>query len=104
MFSALAMAASSTLESSRLALFGVKARTRLASSTCWPRISAATWLSFGELMRRYFAPAVACPVTSLLARAIYFNLVLRSVWCPWVRKVRVGANSPSLWPTIDSVT
>ena len=22
----------------------------------------------------------------------------------WLRKVRVGANSPSLWPTIDSVT
>src|SRR5207237_1624603 len=30
-------------------------------------------------------------------------LVLRS-WPAWNRKVRVGANSPSLWPTIDSVT
>ena len=25
-------------------------------------------------------------------------------WPAWNRKVRVGANSPSLWPTIDSVT
>ena len=25
-------------------------------------------------------------------------------WPAWERKVRVGANSPSLWPTIDSVT
>src|ERR687892_131626 len=33
----------------------------------------------------------------------YFSDVLRSVWWPWVRKIRVGANSPSLWPTIDSV-
>ena len=24
-------------------------------------------------------------------------------WPAWCRKVRVGANSPSLWPTIDSV-
>src|SRR5207237_3199025 len=30
-------------------------------------------------------------------------LVLRS-WPAWNRKVRVGANSPSLWPTMDSVT
>src|SRR6266508_6894932 len=34
----------------------------------------------------------------------HLSVVLRSVWCPLVLKIRVTANSPSLWPTIDSVT
>ena len=32
----------------------------------------------------------------------YLRAVDRSVCEPCARKVRVGANSPSLWPTIDS--
>src|SRR3954468_20161181 len=34
----------------------------------------------------------------------YLSDVLRSVWWPWVRNTRVGANSPSLCPTMDSET
>src|SRR4030095_4709656 len=33
---------------------------------------------------------------------LFFTSALRSPEC--ARNVRVGANSPSLWPTIDSVT
>jgi hypothetical protein len=33
----------------------------------------------------------------------YLRAVDRADLPPWARKVRVGANSPSLWPTISSV-
>src|SRR6202043_2007155 len=36
--------------------------------------------------------------------AAYFSAELRSVWCPWPRYRLVAANSPSLCPTMASVT
>src|SRR5207302_1906847 len=40
-----------------------------------------------------------------LSRFTSCTIYLRAArsWPAWYRKVRVGANSPSLWPTIDSV-
>src|SRR5437762_1359295 len=70
--SALAMALSSTFDRWWLAAFGVNARIRRASSTCFPRISAATTRILLALTRTYRAPAVAPCLISPACLAIPF--------------------------------
>src|ERR671916_908551 len=47
-------------------------------------------------------PRLARGYADELGDGLHRRLAVRSL-LTWVRKVRVGANSPSLWPTIDSV-
>ena len=65
---------------------------RRASSTCWPRMRSTTRRIFRGEVRTYF----------MVARASTYLTPLRRSSLACERNVRVGANSPSLCPTIDS--
>ena len=78
--------------------------TRRASSTCRPRIKSTTWRAFVGEIRMNFAVAMASYASGAIFVVNYFTLVVRSADPPCVRKARVWANSPSLCPTIVSVT
>ena len=67
---------------------------------------AAALLAAGFFAAGFFAaPSLSWPaLVSFLSSAISYSLSEAEPAPEWARKVRVGANSPSLWPTIDSET
>src|SRR5947209_18975847 len=75
-----------------------------AAPAFWPRIRSTTRRAFWGDTRMYLASALAC-ISILRCRPRYAGFELFSVAafteCPL--KVRVGENSPSLWPTMFSV-
>ena len=66
-----------------------------ASATDLPRIRSPRLPALRGETRTYLAVALTMP---------YFLFMRRSLLPPCPRKVRVSANSPSLWPTMLSVT
>jgi hypothetical protein len=92
--SALAIADSSTLSTSSAPFFGMKRSCEIALPTGLPRTTSATRRHFCGEMRAYLILAVTC-MTLCPPRPCL------SPPCPL--KVRVGANSPSLCPTMFSV-
>src|SRR5687768_11205088 len=95
LFSAFAIADSSTLRTSAAPFFGVKRSVESACPTGCPRTMSATSRHFCGEMRAYLSLAATCMTYSGAA-------ALRSP--EWPLKVRVGANSPSLCPTMFSDT
>ena len=81
------------------AALGVNLRIAIALAASTPRIRSRTILTLRGEMRRNFKVALASIVQTPFAA--YFLVVLAPAW---PLKVRVGANSPSLCPTISSVT
>ena len=83
----------------------LRAKRRVASAlfTSRPRIKSITRPAFWAEVRMYFA--VACAWTGIYAPAFAAGATDAAlslfVVCPL--NVRVGANSPSLWPTMFSV-
>ena len=73
----------------------IEAHIASASSTGRPFISGTICLNFLGVILIYLAVA--------LAIIFYVNSVDTSVAAPCFLNVLVGANSPSLWPTIFSV-
>src|SRR5262245_4955002 len=107
LFSALAMAEFSTLRTSWAMRFLEKVSSLTAEAAFLPRIVAATRSSLRGLTRMVRNTALASlsawrrVLDGLLIAGYSFATFLSPEW-PW--KVRVGENSPSLWPTISSVT
>src|SRR5215472_1025704 len=99
MWSALAIALASTLPTGSLAACGENSRTACAWSAGSPRIRSTTRRAFRGVTRTYRALALA----SIWFVPFQAYRRLRRSSLTWLRKVRVGANSPSLCPTIDSV-
>ena len=75
-----------------------------ASSTGMPRTWSATRRALRGATRtnRAFARTIGASGCLSDAAATGYRSLLPLP--EWARKVRVGANSPSLWPTIDSET
>ena len=99
--SAFATAERSTFSMSRATARCVKASTVRASGTLRPRMCSSTSRALRGGRRAPTSPARARPASlspSPLTR--FFTCALRSP--AWPRNVRVGANSPSLCPTICS--
>src|SRR5512139_1828931 len=82
--------------------FFARERIVRASETPFPRIRSTTRRAFLGETRMNRAVAVASIAFALLPRCYFFTLALRSPEWPW--NVRVGENSPSLCPTMFSVT
>jgi hypothetical protein len=99
LFSALAAALLIVRAISLAAFWGMYSRIDSARETGLPRTRSITGRTLVAEMRTDLVIAFACMV------ALYFTLPRLSAFLPpWPRKVRVGANSPSLWPTMFSVT
>src|SRR5581483_6721581 len=97
--SALATAERSTFSMCRAATCGECCRSARASPTVRPRTRLATRRALRGDSRRKRPMAFVS-----MAPSRYLSAVDFSVCEPWARNVRVGANSPSLWPTMFSVT
>src|SRR3990170_33761 len=95
--SALAMADYNVLRSSLAAFFWLNSRTSIARATGNPRMRSATSRPFCGESRAYFITAVAC-------MTYFFSSVVALRVPECTLKLRVAANSPSLWPTMFSVT
>ncbi len=107
LFSALATADCNVFLTSRAMRLRLKVRSASAADTFLPRINWATRLSFCGEMRMVLVRAFASLVDNgrsrfglPMAQAL-FAFLSPAVW-PW--KVRVGANSPNLCPTMSSLT
>ena len=96
--SALAIALSSAFLMMPAAFFGVNVRMFSASSTFLPRTRSATSRPLSADRR---TPRTLARV-SMIVIVLYFLDAFLSAG--WPLKVRVSANSPSLWPTIWSLT
>jgi hypothetical protein len=88
------------------ARFFVNRKIASAWLTSLPRIISTTSRAFCADPRKYLALAVASISDFLyLAGGADATLLAFSTFVPeWPLNVRVGANSPSLWPTMFSVT
>ncbi len=91
--------------------FGREAqRSSCACSTCSPRISRAPGPPCAARSARTgdgsgFHCSSLAPVPAAPARSLrYLRTDVSCPTCACPRKIRVGANSPSLWPTMFSVT
>src|SRR3990170_4773515 len=100
---AFARAESSTFRTVRAdALFASRRMVR-ASSILFPRIRSTTSRAFlGETRTNLSVAFASIGLRPPRRPAYFFTLAFRSPEWPW--KVRVGENSPSLWPTMFSVT
>ncbi len=74
-----------------------------ASPTDFPRIASATYLTFRGAIRIYLYFAMAVATFNSLTLT-YFLVDFSTFEPPWDLKSLVGENSPSLWPTMFSVT
>ena len=63
---------------------------------------AAGFLAAGFAAGFFAAGFFAWSFSVFFSSATGYSLSLAEPAPEWARKVRVGANSPSLWPTIDS--
>ena len=99
--SALAIAESSSFNTSSAASFSHSCSTRLGVVD---RQAAHEVEHLADLVRRDVQVADGrARALGRVGRARHQRRLDRS-WPAWYRNVRVGANSPSLWPTIASVT
>ena len=103
LFSALATADLIYFETGLEALFGVKLKTSKASTTSLPRTKSITRRAFCAdtgIWRAF--DLISCSI-SYISMAEASDLRGVRLDAKWPRNVRVGANSPSLCPTIFSV-
>src|SRR6266852_3752245 len=76
----------------------------MASPAFWPRIRSITSRAFCGDVRMYLASALTCMLALYDCSQAGFTVFSAAAFAACPLKIRVGENSPSLCPTIFSVT